>query len=81
MTQNENTTDRIISIIIALAALAGSIMIGITTIVGVILLIVAVVMVATAAVGFCPLYRLFGISTCKVSSTTESSKQPVKTTV
>ena len=33
---------------------------------GIVLFVVAAVMLVTAAVGFCPLYRLFGISTCKV---------------
>jgi len=27
---------------------------------------VGAVMLVTAAVGFCPLYRIFGMSTCKV---------------
>ena len=33
---------------------------------GIILLVVAGVMAVTAAVGFCPLYALFGFSTCPV---------------
>jgi hypothetical protein len=32
---------------------------------GIVSLIVGVVLAATAAVGFCPLYRLIGVRTCK----------------
>jgi len=37
---------------------------GVGSIAGIILLVVAGAMIATALVGFCPLYRIFGISTC-----------------
>lgn len=63
MTSNVSTTDRIIRLVIAAGALVGAIALGLGSAVGVVLILVAVVMVATAVVGFCPLYRLFGIST------------------
>ncbi len=34
---------------------------------GTILLVLAVVFLLTSLVGFCPLYTIFGIKTCKVS--------------
>jgi len=35
---------------------------------GVVSLIVGIVLVATAAVRFCPLYRLLGLNTCEAKS-------------
>ena len=35
---------------------------------GVVALIVGIVLVATAAVRFCPLYRLLGLNTCEAKS-------------
>jgi len=35
---------------------------------GVVALIVGIVLVATAAVRFCPLYRLLGLNTCEARS-------------
>jgi hypothetical protein len=40
--------------------------VGFGTVAGIVLLVVAGVMVVTAAVGFCPLYAVFGVSTCPV---------------
>ena len=36
---------------------------------GIVLLVLAGVFVATSLVSFCPLYTLFGLSTCPVSKT------------
>jgi hypothetical protein len=68
MTTNESTADRLIRLVIAVVAVAGAVVTGIGTVLGIALLVVAAIMVVTAAVGFCPLYRIFGISTCKVSA-------------
>lgn len=38
---------------------------------GVVLLVLAVVFTLTALVSFCPLYTIFGISTCKVEPKTK----------
>lgn len=38
--------------------------VGVGSIAGIILLVVAGAMVATSLVGFCPLYRIFNFSTC-----------------
>lgn len=66
MERNMGTWDRLIrGAIVAPAALVGAFAIGVGTPVGVILLVVAAVMLATALVGFCPLYRAFRISTAR----------------
>lgn len=66
MTTNESTTDRIIRLVVAVAAFIGAAALGFTSVLGIVLAVVGVVMLVTAAVGFCPLYRVLGISTCKV---------------
>ncbi|MDP2014472.1 MAG: DUF2892 domain-containing protein [Actinomycetota bacterium] len=66
MKRNEGTLDRILRVVIAAAAVVAAAVIGFTTVAGIVLLVVGAVMLITAASGFCPLYRLFGLSTCKV---------------
>ena len=78
MTRNEGNLDRIIRVVIAIAAIAGAWAVGFGSVLGIVLAVVAVVMLVTAAVGFCPLYRVFGLSTCPVNtSTTERQRTPV----
>ena len=66
MTKNESSVDRIIRVVVAVAALVGAFALGFSSVWGWVLVAVAAIMLVTAAVGFCPLYRVFGISTCKV---------------
>ncbi len=66
MTTNESSLDRIIRLVVGIAALVGAFAVGLGSLGGIILAVVGVVMLVTAAVGFCPLYRVFGMSTCKV---------------
>lgn len=63
MKQNIGSTDRIVRIVIAAILTVGAWMAGFGSIGGIILLILALVMLATSAVGFCPLYAPFGFST------------------
>lgn len=63
MTKNEGPADRAIRVVIAAASVAGAVVAGPTTILGIVLFVVAGVMLVTAAVGFCPLYHLFGMTT------------------
>ncbi len=63
MTRNEGTIDRLARGVVAIIALTLAFAMGIGSVVGVIVALVAVVMAVTAVVGFCPLYRLIGIST------------------
>ncbi len=68
MGRNENGIDRIIRVVIAIAAVVGAAAVGFGTAGGWLLLAVAAVMLLTAATGFCPLYRVFGLSTCRVKA-------------
>ncbi|MDX2005548.1 MAG: DUF2892 domain-containing protein [Meiothermus sp.] len=65
MKLNESNTDRIIRVVLAVVffVLAFGPLSGIWAVVAGVL---GVVMLGTAAVGFCPLYALFGINTCPV---------------
>ncbi len=66
MKKNMGSADRIIRLLIA-AVIALLYYSGIVTgTLGIVLLILALVFVATSFVSFCPLYAMFGISTCPV---------------
>ncbi|MCU0262392.1 MAG: DUF2892 domain-containing protein [Candidatus Nanopelagicales bacterium] len=67
MKTNEGTIDRIIRAVVGVAALLGAFALGSGTLGFVLLLVVGAILLVTAAVGFCPLYRVFGINTCKVA--------------
>lgn len=65
MKRNESNQDRGIRAVVGIIAL----LIGLFAVGGflrALLIIVGLVLLITAAVGFCPLYRLLGINTCKV---------------
>jgi len=63
MLQNIGGTDRIVRIVLAVLLTVGAWMLGFGSIGGIILLVLAVVMLVTSAVGFCPLYAPFGFTT------------------
>ncbi len=63
MKRNIGTVDRVIRVIVGLLALGGIFLVSATWL-KVVLGIVGIVMLFTAATGFCGLYTLFGISTC-----------------
>lgn len=67
MKKNEGNIDRIIRVIggVALAALGFGGVIG--GVFGTVAGIVGIVLILTGAIGFCPLYALFGFSTCPVA--------------
>jgi hypothetical protein len=67
MKTNEGTVDRIIRAVVGVAALLGAFAMGAGSIAFVLLLVVGAILLVTAAVGFCPLYRVFGINTCPVA--------------
>jgi Protein of unknown function (DUF2892) len=56
---NEGTLDRVIRIAIGIALLSLTVA-GPKTMIG----LVGIVPIVTGLVGFCPLYRLMGVSTC-----------------
>lgn len=67
MGHNEGTADRVVrGLVVAPIALIAAVAVGLGTVAGVVLAVVGVVMALTAAVGFCPLYRLVGVSTCRL---------------
>ncbi|MFN8170934.1 MAG: DUF2892 domain-containing protein [Candidatus Nanopelagicales bacterium] len=66
MNTNTSNVDRVIRVVIAIAAVAGAIALGFGSVWAWVLVVVAAIMLVTAAVGFCPLYRVFGVSTCRV---------------
>jgi hypothetical protein len=67
--QNVGRTDRIIrAATVAPLAIVVAAVLGVGTTGGLIALVAAAIMLGTAAVGFCPLYRLLGISSCPVAS-------------
>ena len=63
MKSNEGTIDRIIRAVVGVAALLGAFAIGSGSVAFVLLLVVGAILLVTAAIGFCPLYRMLGIST------------------
>lgn len=63
---NESGVDRGIRAALALAAVILAFTVTKpSSVVGIIVLVVAAILGVTAAVGFCPLYRVLGLSTCK----------------
>lgn len=69
MKQNVGATDKIIRILLAIVFAALYFTNVVTGTLGIVLLVVAVVFAATALVGFCPLYSLFGLNTCPANKT------------
>ncbi|MDN4166025.1 DUF2892 domain-containing protein [Cytophagales bacterium LB-30] len=68
MKKNMGTADRIIRLLIV-ALICGLYYTGmITGTLGLILIVLAGIFFATSLVSFCPLYTLFGISTCPKKS-------------
>lgn len=73
--KNEGGIDRVIRLVagvgLAVAAfLAFGLMDG--AVLGIVSAVVAVVLVGTAVVGFCPAYHLVGIRTCKLNTPTDA---------
>ena len=68
MNKNMGSADRIIRLVIAAIAVFLYFNGTLTGTVGIIALVVAAVFTLTSMVGFCPLYRLVGLSTCPVPS-------------
>jgi hypothetical protein len=70
MTANIGSIDRIVRIILGIVLLAAPFLSGMalftSTTATVISVILGVVMLATSSMRFCPLYRIFGIRTCKL---------------
>lgn len=61
--KNESTLDRWLRAIGAVVAGIVAIAIGSSSVAGIIVWVVAGILALTAATGFCPLYRVLGVST------------------
>lgn len=66
MKRNMGSADRIIRIIVAIGLAALYITNTLTGTWGIVALIVAIIFLATSLINFCPIYRIFGLKTCKV---------------
>ncbi|MBL7554657.1 MAG: DUF2892 domain-containing protein [Bdellovibrionaceae bacterium] len=62
MKKNEGTVDRVLRVAVGLGLLS-LVFVGPQTMWG----LVGLVPLATGAVGFCPLYKVFGFATCPIS--------------
>ncbi len=60
------TADKIIRIVVAIIVAALYITETVTGVLGIVLLVAGGIFLATSLVNFCPLYTIFGMSTCKV---------------
>jgi uncharacterized membrane protein len=61
--KNEGSLDRVIRLVVGVVAIIAAVSAGGAW--AVVWWVVAALAIITAAVGFCPLYRLVGINTCK----------------
>ncbi|MBC8212148.1 MAG: DUF2892 domain-containing protein [Gammaproteobacteria bacterium] len=68
MKKNVGSIDRAIRTIAGIAAIAAYAMGMLAGTMGIVALVAGVVLLGTAAMGWCPPYAIFGISTCKVKS-------------
>ena len=65
MTANVGSVDRSIRIILGLALVALGFLAGWSTLGTIVSVVIGGILVVTALVRFCPLYRLIGVRTCK----------------
>lgn len=66
MQKNVGSIDRAIRALVGIALLAVYLLGGIQGVLGIVVLVAGIVMLGTAAVGWCPPYSLLGINTCGV---------------
>jgi hypothetical protein len=66
MKKNIGTIDKVVRILIAVVIAVLFFTHVITGVLGIVLMVLAAVFVATSLIGFCPLYFPFGISTGKI---------------
>lgn len=63
MRTNESSVDRVIRAALAAVAVVVALLVGAGSVLGIILFVIAAILLITAAVGFCPLYRILGLRT------------------
>ncbi|WP_339717077.1 DUF2892 domain-containing protein [Cyclobacterium amurskyense] len=59
------SADRIVRTLIAIVAIYLYFSGTVTGVVGVILIVISAIFLLTSLISFCPLYRIFGLKTCK----------------
>lgn len=64
MKKNMGGADKLVRLVVALLMILAYFQGIVTGTLGIILLVVAAVFILTSIVSFCPLYTLFGMSTC-----------------
>lgn len=65
MKRNESMIDRVVRAVLGVALVSIGLVVG--GVAATVMYIVAAILIVTAAIGFCPLYALLGIDTCKMS--------------
>ncbi|MBC2845537.1 YgaP family membrane protein [Winogradskyella flava] len=68
MKKNMNNTDKAIRILIAVVVALLYYFNIIEETLAYVLMGIAIILLITSLINFCPLYRVFGISTCKIKS-------------
>jgi hypothetical protein len=69
MKKNMGSIDKIIRIVVALLIIVLFFAKILNGTVAIILLVISLIFILTSIVGFCPLYRIFGLTTCKTKAT------------
>jgi len=72
MKKNVGTIDRAIRALVGVALLAANFLGALQGTLGIVALVAGIVMLATAAMGWCPPYSLLGINTCSVKHKTQT---------
>ncbi len=65
MMKNVGAIDRVIRLIIGIALLYAGYVLGISTTLGIVLIVLGVISLIEALVGFCLIYKILGINTAK----------------
>ncbi len=74
MTTNMHTIDRTVRAVVAVGLLLAWAFGWISGTLALVLAAVALVFLVTSGVGFCPLYRILGVSTCAVAGPKRGSR-------
>jgi len=67
MKRNMSNLDRIVRVVLGGGFVAAGLALG--GVAGIVFYLLAAIMFVTAVVSFCPLYKLLGIDTCRLSKT------------
>lgn len=77
MPRNMGNADRAVrTFLVAPLLVVAGLLVGASSVLGIVCFVLAAVMVLTSAVGFCPLYAPFGIDTCKTKAQRPTTQAP-----